>query len=233
MSIKCKIGLHDWSKNCEKCSKCENTRDFQHDWSKDSEKCSKCGYIRKSVEISTQEWMVKNLDVCTYRNGDTIPQVKDNNEWNELTSGAWCYYDNDAKYGTNYGKLYNWYAVNDPRGLAPIGYHIPTYEEWESLSFWRSHNNACLKYTSGWVENGNGRNLFGFAGLAGGKREASTAEQQFRHLGCFGQWWSTTENEFESNKAGASLLCYSHNNLVLQKCYIKEYGLSVRCVRDL
>jgi uncharacterized protein (TIGR02145 family) len=78
--------------------------------------------------------MRENLDVVTYRNGDIIPQVTDPSLWSSLTTGAWCYYNNDANNGGIYGKLYNWYAVNDPRGLAPEGWHVPTDEEWETLT---------------------------------------------------------------------------------------------------
>jgi uncharacterized protein (TIGR02145 family) len=91
----------------------------------------------QSVTIGTQTWMTKNLDVATFRNGDAIPQAKTDEEWQaagENKQPAWCYYDNDPKNGTKYGKLYNWYAVNDNRGLAPVGYHIPTDNEWTKLS---------------------------------------------------------------------------------------------------
>ena len=86
------------------------------------------------VKIGTQVWMSTNLDVTYYRNGDKIPQVKDSVKWARLTTGAWCWYNNDSATGAVYGKLYNWYAVNDPRGLAPIGWHIPSDTEWDTLS---------------------------------------------------------------------------------------------------
>jgi hypothetical protein len=82
------------------------------------------------LTICCQSWMTKNLDVATYRNGDAIPLVTDATAWAALTTGAYCYYNNDpGTYGATYGKLYNWYAVNDPRGLAPEGWHVPTYFE--------------------------------------------------------------------------------------------------------
>ena len=120
---------------------------------------STSGYAQ-TVTIGSQVWTSKNLDVATYRNGDVIPQVQDENAWENLTTGAWCYYDNDASNGTKYGKLYNWYAVNDPRGLAPNGYHIPTDAEWTQLSDYLGGGEAGtkMKSTSGWVENeGGGR----------------------------------------------------------------------------
>ena len=91
----------------------------------------------QTVTIGNQTWTTKNLDVATFRNGDAIPQAKTNEEWSaagENKQPAWCYYDNDVKNGPKYGKLYNWYAVNDARGLAPAGWHIPTDEEWTVLS---------------------------------------------------------------------------------------------------
>src|ERR1035437_3981549 len=87
-----------------------------------------------SVTICSQIWMLKNLDVSTYRNGDAIPQVTDSIQWVNLTTGAWCYYNNNSANGPVYGKLYNWYAVNDPRGLAPVGWHVPSHAEWTELS---------------------------------------------------------------------------------------------------
>ena len=87
----------------------------------------------QDVTIGTQTWAAKNLDVSTYRNGDKIPQVQDKKAWTNLKTGAWCYYENNTANGTKYGKLYNWYAVNDPRGLAPNGYYIPSHPDWEIL----------------------------------------------------------------------------------------------------
>ena len=81
-------------------------------------------YAQETVTIGKQTWMKKNLDVSRYRNGDVIPEVADLSTWVNLTTGAWCYYENKSDNGTTYGKLYNWYAVNDPRGLAPAGWHI-------------------------------------------------------------------------------------------------------------
>jgi len=83
------------------------------------------------VWICCNPWMTKNLEVSTYRNGDPIPKVTNGAAWASLTTGAYCYYNNDSTtYAATYGKLYNWYAVNDPRGLAPEGWHIPTDFEW-------------------------------------------------------------------------------------------------------
>jgi len=85
-------------------------------------------YDDKGVE---SEWMEENLNTDVYRNGDSIPEVKDPEEWKKLKTGAWCYYNNDAENGKKYGRLYNWYAITDPRGLTPKGWHIPSKNEFE------------------------------------------------------------------------------------------------------
>ena len=110
----------------------------------------------QTVTIGTQVWTTKNLDVSTFRNGDAIPQAKTDEEWEVAGNNkqaAWCYYDNDPANGTKYGKLYNWYAVVDTRGLAPAGWHIPTDEEWTVLSTFLGGEAVAgkkMKSTSGW-----------------------------------------------------------------------------------
>ena len=115
------------------------------------------GNFYETVKIGTQEWMTKNLDVATFRNGDPIPEAKTDEEWKkawEEGKPAWCYYDNDPANGKKYGKLYNWYAVNDSRGLAPHRYHIPSDKEWWKLINFlggKSVAGAKMKSTSGWL----------------------------------------------------------------------------------
>ena len=91
------------------------------------------GNIYGITKIGKQYWTTKNLNVSRFRNGDPIPEAKTKDEWIQAgikKQAVWCYYDNDFKNGTKYGKLYNWYAVNDPRGLAPEGWDIPTDDDW-------------------------------------------------------------------------------------------------------
>jgi uncharacterized protein (TIGR02145 family) len=108
----------------------------------------------KSVKIGTQTWMTENLNVERFRNGDLIPQAKTDEEWKaagENKQPAWCYYNNDPANGAKYGKLYNWFAVNDSRGLAPTGYHIPTDEEWSTLTNYLGEDPGIkMKSKSGW-----------------------------------------------------------------------------------
>jgi uncharacterized protein (TIGR02145 family) len=111
----------------------------------------------KSVTIGTQVWMKENLNVSTFRNGEPIPEAKTAEEWKaagEAKQPAWCYYDNDPKNGAKYGKLYNWYAVNDPRGIAPVGWHVPNNSEWDNYkNYFNNFYNGELdeiKSKSGW-----------------------------------------------------------------------------------
>jgi len=186
----------------------------------------------QTVTIGTQTWTATNLDLATFRNGDAIPEAKTDEEWEAAGDNkqpAWCYYDNDPKNGTKYGKLYNWYAVNDARGLAPAGYHIPTDEEWTVLSTFLGGKDVAgkkMKSTSGWNDDGNGTNSSGFSGLPGGYRNSSG---NFGSVGKFGSWWSASEN-FESN-AWLRVLSYGSSSLS-RYGYNKSNGFSVRCVRD-
>jgi hypothetical protein len=89
-----------------------------------------------AVRIGSQTWMAQNLNLNKFRNGDVIPEAKTEEDWKNAGKNkqpAWCYYENNKNNGSTYGKLYNWYAVNDPRGLAPLGWHIPTDNEWTFL----------------------------------------------------------------------------------------------------
>ena len=111
--------------------------------------------VLPGVTIGSQVWTTNNLDVKIYRNGDAIPQVTTSTAWAALTTGAWCWYNNDsATNAATYGKLYNWYAVNDSRGLAPSGYHIPTDVEWTKLTDYLGGLSVAggkIRTTSGWT----------------------------------------------------------------------------------
>ena len=179
---------------------------------------------KSEVIIGAQVWMTKNLEVTTFRNGDPIPQAASNEAW-ELASKnkqpAWCYN------GEHYGKLYNWYAVNDPRGLAPEGWHVPTDQEWTALEKALGKNpGKKMKSTWGWHNKGNGTNTSGFSGLPGGTRGYNGT---FYFIGEYGEWWSASEDDTDS--AFYRYLYYG-NDVVSRDYLNKEKGLSVRCVKD-
>ena len=187
----------------------------------------------KSVIIGNQTWMKENLDVTTYSNGDKIPQVTNPAAWGALTTGAWCYYDNDPANGAIYGKLYNWYAVNDPRGLAPKGWHIPTDAEWSTLGKFLGGNEFAggkMKTTGTtlWKDiNRSATNESGFSGLPGGFRGRLGG---FGELGRYGNWWTATQ--FNLNSAIYRHLDYDNGSLTEINSSDKEDGYSVRCIKN-
>ena len=195
------------------------------------------------VKIGKQTWMVKNLDVDHYRNGDPIPHVKDNKEWSKLKTGAWCYYRNDsASYAATYGKLYNWYAINDPRGLAPEGWHVPGNAEWNELDVFLggkgdNNNNSTARVglklkeagLAHWYNTNSlfvGSNSSGFTGLPGGNRDQAGF---FSNVYKMGYWWSSTERS--TTTAWAKSLSY-YNAYVSSLQSQKQKGYSVRCLKD-
>lgn len=185
------------------------------------------------VWICCNPWMTKNLDVSTYRNGDPIPNVTDEDEWTALTSGAYCYYNNDSTtYAATYGKLYNWHAVNDSRGLAPEGWHIPTDLEWSTLGTCLGGDAVAggpMKEigTTHWTTPNTGAtNISGFTGLPGGLRfDAGT----FTAIGTSGYWWSSTISD--ANYSWIRYLEHASGSLY-RTSSPNRYGFSVRCLRD-
>ena len=187
----------------------------------------------ETVTIGTQVWMVKNLDVEHYRNGDTIPQVTDKKEWDKLTTGAWCYYGNDANNGKTYGKLYNWFAVNDPRGIAPSRWHVPSDAEWTELTTYLGGEDVAggkLKEvdTLHWYKPNRGAtNESGFSALPGGYRYSYSS---FSYFGINGHWWSSTKKNYTMN-AWIRYLTYGSSS-ILRVINYKGNAFSVRCIHD-
>jgi len=180
------------------------------------------------VTIGSQVWTSKNLDVSKFKNGEEIPEAETKDQWkafSDANEAAWCYYENK----TEYGKLYNWYAVNDPRGLAPAGFHIPTDAEWTTLTNYLGGETiagAKMKSNTGWEDNGNGTNSSAFAGLPGGYRDY---DGNFYDIGASGNWWSSSE--YNAFNAWYRSLNYNNGD-VSRFSANKHYGFSVRCLRD-
>jgi uncharacterized protein (TIGR02145 family) len=189
--------------------------------------------VFKTVKIGTQVWMVLNLNVSKFRNGDLISEAKTEEQWKQAGTAknpAWCYYENNPE-NEKYGKLYNWYAATDPRGIAPEGWHVPTNANWSTLVKYLGRVDIAgkrLKDTIDWKSNGKGDNRSGFSGLPGGVR---LLQGKFSDIGAKGQWWST------SGEVGAGPQVYS---LMLISSSVearfikleKENGLSIRCIKD-
>jgi uncharacterized protein (TIGR02145 family) len=183
----------------------------------------------KLVKIGNQIWMADNLDVDTYRNGDPIPEVTDTDEWDRLTTGAWCYYNNDPEMGKLYGKLYNWYALVDPRGLAPEGFRIASDDDWKLLLQTVGGHltaGAILKSTELWkAPNEGATNQAGFSAKPGGLCDD---ECSFMDRGTIGYWWTPDE---EGKKLAWSYIMEYDNDHVNRSYYEKKDGLSVRCLK--
>ena len=185
------------------------------------------------VKIGNQVWTTTNLDVSKFKNGDDIPQATTAEAWRkagEDRKPAWCYYNNDSDNGAKYGKLYNWHAVTDPRGLAPSGWHIPSDAEWTTLTDNLGGEDVAghkMKSRAGMDYEGNGSNASGFSGLPGGNRYNDGA---FYDVRSFGYWWSSTEGN--TNNAWYRYLSGNNGNVYRSSSSSKADGFSVRCLRD-
>ncbi|MFC2131722.1 FISUMP domain-containing protein, partial [Bacteroidota bacterium] len=198
------------------------------------------------VKIGDQKWTVCNLNVSRYSNGEIIPQVTDSAEWANLTTGAWCYYNNDTSNGECYGKLYNWYAVNDPRGLAPHGWHIPTDDEWKELEIFlgMSISEANREGENrGTVEGGKlkeagiihwgdpntgATNSSGFSALPGGWRYVTS---EFDWINNYAYFWSASAKETSNDRAWTRFIDKDHST-IHRYGNLKRHGFSVRCIKN-
>lgn len=208
-----------------------------------------CGEKKKSnqpatlampeVKIGDQVWMSANLDVGTFRNGDSIPQVQSNEEWEKVGKEkrpAWCYYANDPGTAKVYGRLYNWYAVNDPRGLSPRGWHVPTNDEWIKLENFIGIPvvGQQLKNNTGWNGNGSGNNKSGFSAMPGGYR---SRDGNFTGMGEFTYLSGITQDKLPDAKETDNYFIWGRglhfeNNTMMRCGLDKEFGLYVRCIKD-
>jgi uncharacterized protein (TIGR02145 family) len=193
------------------------------------------GYNYSTIELGNgQEWMVENLRTTIYSNGDIIPNVTDQNQWSNLTTGAWSHYNNDSLYENPYGKLYNWYVVDDSRNVCPTGWHVPTDLEWTVLTDYLGYIAVAggkMKSTGTqyWQSpNTEATNESGFSGLPGGVRIGNGS---FGGISNFGEWWSSTEVFITSNEARTRYLTYN-GGVASNSFNIKKTGHSVRCLKD-
>ena len=196
------------------------------------------GYDYETVQIGEQCWFAENLRADNYRNGDSIQADLSDSEWEETTEGAVSVYDGDMANLSTYGRLYNWYAVDDARGLCPSGWHVPTDGEWMTIEMALGMSEAeanntgyrgtdqgtQMKTDYGWNNDNNGTNSSGFSGLPGGELTIDG----FGSVGSFGLWWSSSPYDSE---AWYRSLAYddARINRSGEDC---RYGLSIRCIKD-
>jgi len=190
------------------------------------------GNVYRVITIGTQTWIAENLKVTHYNDGTAIPNITNVDEWGVLTSGAYCWYNNDeTTYKDIYGALYNWYTVETGK-LCPAGWHVPTDSEWTELTDYIAADGhsgtegTALKSTTGWREEGNGTDIYGFKALPGGMREYD--DGLFFSTSYNGYWWSSTESS--STIAYYRYMWNSDIELYRYNTY-KSSGFSVRCLK--
>jgi uncharacterized protein (TIGR02145 family) len=190
------------------------------------------GNVYHSVTIGSQVWMLENLKTTKFRNGVPIPLVTDNTTWSNLGYGAYCNYNNDTALVKTYGRLYNWYAANDSRNIAPAGWHVATDDDWTKLTEFLgglATAGGKLKdsgYVYWSVPNAGATNEYGFKALPGGYRTTLGA---YNYLGYEGHWWTSTT--FSTLWGWPRSMVYNDSDV--NRIYNnRTYGMAVRCVKD-
>ncbi len=203
------------------------------------------------VGIGNQCWMKENLRTTKYRNGTAIAIITtDNTAWENDVTGAWCYYNNSSSNVGTYGRIYNWYAVNNSNGLCPTGWHVPTHDEWTTLERYLCASSTCstdfpfdntttgycgtdeggkLKETgtTNWASPNTGAtNSSNFTGRPGGYRKY---DGSFLYMTTIGYFWSSTN--IDTYHAWGRYL-QNTNSTVMRWNFEKGNGFSVRCVKD-
>lgn len=201
------------------------------------------GYTYKTVKIGDQEWFAESLKTTVYANGDEIPYSRTDESWTTLEEGMRCSYDHEEAMNAKYGQLYNWYAVDDERGLCPTKWHVPSEEDWKDLEVFLGMSRVDvslegdrgsgelgigtkLKARGGWQKDGNGKDDIGFSALPGGYR--TSFDGKFYNDGFYGYWWSSSPN------GGSAWYRYLNNYgpAIVRVNSVPKVGLSVRCLRD-
>lgn len=189
------------------------------------------GNVYNTVTIGTQTWMVENLKVTKYRNGVSLPKVTDNTQWANLTTGAYCVYNDVSVNSTIYGNLYNWYAATNINNIAPVGWHVPSDEEFKTLMNYLGGSliaGAALKDVNGFKLNMGATNSSGFSGLGSGLRwDNSGAFYGIQETGCF---WSTSNTTFPEKARGYCLM--NSNTYFSLSNENRARGMSIRCIKD-
>lgn len=189
------------------------------------------GNIYKTIVIGGQKWMAENLKTSTYRNGDAILTLNPS-QWSSTNSGAWLYYNNNASYECPYGKIYNWYTVVDSRNVCPIGWHVPSLQEWNTLiNSLGGEMIAGGKLKSTGLDhwslfNEQATNESGFSSLPGGA-SGSSADTYF--LGESAYFWTTSVvNAF----VVSGIKMYSTDGSAGEIQNPRTEGMSIRCIED-
>jgi len=196
------------------------------------------GNTYSSIVLGTQEWMAENLKTSKYRNGDTILTGLSNTEWGALYSGAYAIYNNDMGNNNIYGKLYNWYAVTDTRHICPVGWHVPTDDDWITLGNYLLYFSDDISVVGGMMKtigttfwaapNEGATNEAGFSALPGGWMELYN-NYNFTAQTYLAAWWSSSE--YGTEMALYRWVTYNETDLIRDNVD-KNYGMSIRCIKD-
>lgn len=189
------------------------------------------GNVYNTVKIGSQRWFVQNLKTTRYNDGSIIPNITSNSIWASSTNGAYCWYDNNITMKNDFGALYNWNVVASGK-LCPVGWHIPSDEEWDILAEYLGGEGIAggkLKDASAsfWkAPNTGASNILNYSALPGGYR---IHDGSFHNIYERGIWW--TSSEIETSSSNARMLDYEYSSLI-KRTYGKSFGLSVRCIKD-
>ncbi len=206
------------------------------------------GNVYQTVKIGEQWWMAENLKTTTYRDGTPIPLITDSSAWSSANFGAYANYDNDTINVEYFGRLYNWMAVDDPAGIAPEGWHVPTDEEWKELEMflgltqtevdiadWRGTTEGGLLKLVGntlWgidSSNTGATNEYGFTAFPAGYR--GNGAGQFHREQLSARFWTSTSESGAPNGAWSRSLAYDYGQ-ILRLAATRQNGFSIRCVKD-
>ncbi len=187
--------------------------------------------LLKEINIGGQIWTTRNLNIDHFQNGDAIVEAKTAEEWIQFNNDripAWCYYDFNVSKGKRLGKLYNWYAISDPRNIAPNGWYVPNNEDWDLLIKSLGENaESKLKNSYGW-EDVDGTNESGFIGLPSGQIDRNG---DFGFLGQLGFWWSNSQKDDEFGYHIVLGSNYGEDGIELG-IVTKDYGFPLRLIKN-
>jgi uncharacterized protein (TIGR02145 family) len=187
-----------------------------------------------SVQIGNQVWMAENLKVTHFQNGDRILDASSDSQWSTATGSAFCYYKNLTSNASTYGALYNFYAAADSRNVCPVGWHVPSIDEWITLfRLYGSEFTADVRLreagTDHWIKDTGADNSSGFSMLPGGNRES---DGTYFNLTTRANVWSSTEWIENDVTAGWLIGMEWDQSLIRSTPYGKTYGASIRCIKN-
>jgi uncharacterized protein (TIGR02145 family) len=197
------------------------------------------GNVYQTIAIGTQWWMTENLKVSRYANGDTIPYLKQDEDWAASEEGAYCYYANRTNFIDQFGLLYNWYVAADEREVCPSGWHISTDEDWIILEKYLGMSAAETERMTAWRGSNEGdklkdhsfggNNSSGFTAFGTGYRDP---EGTFKAMGTDNDYWTSTPYDNEGNTEGILHGLLNSKSSVVRNFHVPGYGFCIRCVRD-